>query len=88
MPITKANLDDVVEADLQELIDSAVPESLTLEFKRDMYAGNEAGRKEFLKDLSSFTNSSGGHLILGMDEDQGYASAIAAIKGNPDQTIQ
>ncbi len=88
MSIFRPILDDVDEADVGQLVADGQHEGLSVELKRDMYGNADADRKEFLKDLSSFANSAGGHLIIGIDEARGAAVAIAPIEGDPDATLQ
>ena len=83
MSIFKPNLIDVVEADVGHLVEDAQAEGVHLEFKRDSYGNADADKKEFLKDLWSFANSSGGHLLIGVDEAQGVASAVSSVPGDP-----
>ncbi len=86
--VFKPILEDVVEADVAQLVTDAQHEGLNVEFKRDLYGNADADKKEFLKDLSSFANSAGGHLIIGVDEAEGIASASAPIAGNSDTVLQ
>ena len=81
MPIERTNFEDIDEKDLQDLLDAGVPEGLKFDYKREVYGGSDADKKEFLKDISSFANSDGGHLVLGMDEDGGVPSAINGLPG-------
>ena len=37
----------------------------------------DADKKELLKDMSSFANTSGGHILIGMDTDDGVPVEIA-----------
>jgi len=54
-------------ADLEQLIRDAVPESLTLEYKRSDALSKENGKvNELCKDVSAFANSLGGLLIYGI----------------------
>ncbi|WP_159710387.1 AlbA family DNA-binding domain-containing protein [Geminicoccus flavidas] len=69
-------MDDIRLEHLQSLIDNAAEESRVLDYKRDPYGDNEESRKNFLKDISAFANSSGGHLIIGMREEQGIACEL------------
>ena len=46
----------------------------------------DADKKELLKDMSSFANTSGGHILIGMDTDDGVPVEIAAI--NQSQTLE
>ncbi|PJN93996.1 ATP-binding protein, partial [Amaricoccus sp. HAR-UPW-R2A-40] len=71
--------DSIQEQDILQLIDNGVREGLLLEYKRDRYGQSDADKKEFLKDISSFANRSGGHLIIGINEQDGIAASISAI---------
>ncbi|MGK9287019.1 AlbA family DNA-binding domain-containing protein [Sinorhizobium meliloti] len=88
MSVFKPILEEVVEADVLQLIADGQHEGRNIEFKRDMYGNADADKKEFLKDLSSFSNSAGGLLIIGIDEAQGIAAAVAPIAGNSDAALQ
>ncbi|WP_274426905.1 AlbA family DNA-binding domain-containing protein [Chelativorans sp. YIM 93263] len=88
MSIFKPILQEVAEADIQQLLADEQHEGLGVEFKRDMYGNADADKKEFLKDLSAFANSAGGQLLIGVDELQGAANAISPIVGDPDVTLQ
>ncbi len=67
--ITK-NVNEITENDLQELIDNSVSENKTLEYKQSLPGNLDADKKEFLSDISSFSNASGGDLIFGITEDR------------------
>lgn len=75
MPLTKINFDDIVEADLNDEIEAGAPEGAQRDYKRDAYGRADADVKEFLKDVTSFANTAGGHLIIGIDEDAGIPNA-------------
>lgn len=79
MSIERANFDAVSEQDLQQLVAAQVPEGLRLEYKRETYGNTDAEKREFLKDISAFANSSGGHLILGMEEAGGIATGLVGV---------
>jgi hypothetical protein len=64
---------------IQRLIDDAVPESITVEYKLKIQVDTPKDKKEFLADVSSFANASGGELIFGIEEDQGIPQGIAPI---------
>jgi len=72
-------LADLTEADLLSLI-GVEQEGKVLEFKAQLALARDAERKEFLYDLSSFANASGGHIIFGMPEQGGFATGIAPIQ--------
>ncbi|WP_145925935.1 helix-turn-helix domain-containing protein [Shinella sp. HZN7] len=88
MSIFRPGLEQVQEADVQQLVADGQTEGMHVEFKRDMYGNSDADKKEFLKDLSSFANSAGGQLVVGIDEAQGVASGVFPIAGDPDATLQ
>lgn len=57
--------DELVEADIQKLIDGSEEESIILEFKRELGSNS----KEIAKDFSAMSNSEGGIIIYGLNED-------------------
>lgn len=89
MSLAGKNFDQLSETDFLELIEVGVSEGVMLDYKRDSYGNSDSDKKEFLKDVSSFSNTSGGHLIIGMSESEGVASAISPILDiNPDKELQ
>lgn len=60
------SVDQITEEDLQALKDSSVSEGKTIEYKQSLPSKSDSGKKEFLADVSSFANASGGDLILGI----------------------
>lgn len=88
MSIERADFDAITEADLAELLAGQVPEGLYIDYKRDLYGNADADRREALKDISAFANAAGGHLIIGIDEQNGVPSSIPGIAGvNPDEVV-
>jgi hypothetical protein len=59
MALSTINFEDISERDLTEFISAGVPEGVLLDYKREMYGRSDSDAKEFLKDISSFTNTSG-----------------------------
>lgn len=88
MTISSIAFEDISETDLTEIITAGVPEGALIDYKRDMYGNTDADVKEFLKDVSSFANTYGGHLIVGVDEAAGIPTRMAALSGDPDQDLQ
>jgi len=60
----------VDKTDVERFVAQAVTEGRTLDYKRDLPGSSDADGKEFLADISSFANSSGGYLIFGVDEER------------------
>ena len=71
---------EIEESDLNYLIDNTVGESKTLEFKESLPGNSDSDKKEFLADVSSFANASGGVLIFGIKEKNGVAFQLRPIK--------
>ncbi len=74
------NFDQINQETIQALIAAGATESVHLDFKRATYGKLDGDKKELLKDISSFANSLGGHLVIGVDEEEGAASAIVALE--------
>jgi hypothetical protein len=88
MPITRPDFENLCEADLQTLLDNEVPEGIHIEYKRGLYGRTDSDKKEFLKDVSSFANTAGGHLVLGIAAKDGVPSAIVGLAGDLDAEQQ
>jgi hypothetical protein len=72
------NLEEIKLEDLRQLIADGVPEGKTIEYKRDFYRLANSDEKdrvkqheEMLKDISSFANTLGGDLIIGIEDTDG-----------------
>jgi predicted HTH transcriptional regulator len=88
MPIDRLDFDSISEADLIELLTTKVPEGLRIEYKQALYGNSDAEKREALKDTSAFANAFGGHLILGIEEQNGLPIAIHGISSiNPDEVM-
>jgi hypothetical protein len=88
MPLAAISFDRIAESDLAEQIATGVPEGVLVDYKKDMYGRSDADVKELLKDVSSFANTSGGHLIIGIEESGGVPVAINPLTGDADQDLQ
>lgn len=81
------SLNDIQLSDLKSLITNQVPEGKTLEYKSILKLDKDADKKEFLYDVSSFANSSGGDIIFGISEgeEKGLPVSVDGIDGNIDE---
>jgi Putative DNA-binding domain len=79
MALLHIPLAQIDEARLQTLITAGAAESRTIDYKRASYGNAHADYSEFLADVSSFANTSGGDLVLGMDETNGIPTAITPL---------
>ena len=84
---TYETLDRITLADLQALVDTSAPENDRIDYKgRDAYSENEAAKK-WCKTLSAFANAGGGCVLLGVEEEDGCASALVGFDGDTDKLI-
>lgn len=74
-------LDQITEADLQDLATNKVAEGTLLEYKATLPAASDGERIKFLRALSSFANTQGGDLIYGIQATQGIPTAIPGLGG-------
>jgi hypothetical protein len=87
--LLNVSFDAVSEAHLQDLVSTGVPEGVFLEYKRTFYGNGDADVKEYLKDVSSFANTHGGDLVIGIEEKGGLARKVSGVAGvNPDTELQ
>lgn len=82
-------LDTVTKEDIDNLVENSVPEGRTIEYKRTLPGNNDEERREFLADVSSFANASGGDLVYGLAEANGVASEATGVSiDDPDAECQ
>ncbi|MBI2855450.1 MAG: ATP-binding protein [Chloroflexi bacterium] len=60
-------------ADIERLVSDVVCETQRLDYKRDWWGNNDDGKREMLRDISSFANAYGGHIVLGVETERGGA---------------
>jgi predicted HTH transcriptional regulator len=84
MTLMHLPLEQVQQHHLQSLIDAQAPETQTIEYKRETYGGNDDARAEFLADVSSFANTSGGDLVIGLEAREGVPIALTPFNGSVD----
>lgn len=82
-------LESISKADLQALVSDEVPEGKTIKYKELLPDNSYGEKKEFLADVSSFSNAAGGHLLFGIEEDAGVPVQIRGLQNiDPDAEIQ
>jgi hypothetical protein len=72
-------LHQITYADIERSVAERWPEGKTLDYKRDAYGNKDDDKKELLKDVSSFANTQGGDILIGVDEDKGLPTAIPGV---------
>jgi hypothetical protein len=81
-------LDKITEADLNNVISNGVPESATIDYKRETYGNSDGDKREFLADVSSFANTIGGDIVIGIDEASGLPTAVTPLTGDIDAEVR
>lgn len=94
-PIIGIPLENIGEKDLQALIDTGYHEDKFIDYKKELPAFAlqktnvpDKDKKEFLNDISSFANASGGDIIYGIPEKNGVPinlSGVSISKSDFDQ---
>lgn len=82
MFINDKRIDEVGEADLQALVSAGVLEAKRIEYKLNLPGSTDNDKKEFLADVSSLANSSGGDIVFGMREEKGAATELIGFPSN------
>jgi hypothetical protein len=84
MALMHIPLERVEQRHLQALIDAKASESRSIDYKRNTYGNSDGARAEFLADVSSFANSVGGDLVIGMTATAGVPTAFMPFEADVD----
>jgi hypothetical protein len=87
MPLKGMQPRDIAEPALQSLLAGQVPEGKTIDYKLELPGSSDGAKKDFLADLSSFANASGGHIVFGMSEKKGLPVELRGIAGDIDAAV-
>ena len=88
MALLHIPFESISERHIDELIKGQVAESRDVEYKRETYGNSDADYAEFLADVSSFANTSGGDLLLGVAATKGVPIALHPLQIDPDTEIR
>lgn len=77
-------LDQITEADLLALIQEKVREGTLMDYKRAINLQADQSKAELCRDVSSFANAAGGHIVIGMDESGGLPTTLTGIPATTD----
>ena len=80
MSLRHKPLDFISEQDLADLVQNGVPETRDLEYKQALPGNSDSGKREFLADVSSLANASGGDLVIGVREEEGVAVDVTGVE--------
>ncbi|GAH81593.1 unnamed protein product, partial [marine sediment metagenome] len=75
---------DITKTDIDFLIENKIGESKTLEYKETLPDSKDSAKKEFLADISSFANASGGDVIYGI---KARVNADGKKTGEPEEIV-
>jgi hypothetical protein len=64
---------------LERLVADRTLERRHLDFKLKLKIDKDADKKEFLADVSSFANAGGGHILIGVREEDGRAAELVGL---------
>jgi len=79
MALLHIPLQQIDEQRLNALIGAGAPETRYIDYKRQTYGNAHADYSEFLADISSFANTAGGDVVIGMDAQNGIPTAITPL---------
>ncbi len=88
MALLDIPLGTIVANDLRQLIDSGAVESLYVDYKAATYGTTPEQHREFLADISSFANTAGGDLIIGMIEKGGVPIGFRPFTEYPEPELR
>jgi hypothetical protein len=81
-------LDRIREDDLGRLIATEAAESVYIDYKEATYGSTGEQHREFLADISSFANTVGGDIVIGMTEENGVPTGFKPFLDYPDVELR
>ncbi|MGB8365241.1 MAG: ATP-binding protein [Rhizomicrobium sp.] len=87
MALLHLPLGAIDEAQLNRLVSARVAEARDIEYKRESYGAADADHAEWLADITSFANTAGGDLLIGVAATKGVPTALSPLNGDPDNEI-
>ena len=70
---------DITLTDLEQLVELGQQESPRIDFKREEVFNQNNEKREFLRDVTSFANSHGGFIVIGIEEVEGVTTAMPGV---------
>jgi hypothetical protein len=70
-------LNEITEEDVRALVGTS--EDPYLDFKARLYKATDADKHELAKDVTAIANAYGGDLVIGVEDDDGFAKAIVPV---------
>ncbi|NJS41532.1 hypothetical protein HC766_04220 [Candidatus Gracilibacteria bacterium] len=80
MSVLEKELEMVTKEDIESLVSGQVRENRTVDYKRALPGDDDKSKREFLADVSSFANATGGDLVFGVEEKGGLPTKIRGVR--------
>lgn len=81
-------VESVDESALDRLVQAEATEDSDLEFKRELYGRNDAGKHELAKDVAAMANLHGGLVVIGVIEEDGAASMLSPVGVSEEEILR
>jgi hypothetical protein len=81
-------IDKIAKADIESLVTARVSERKTLEYKLKLPSNQTDDKREFLYDVSSFANTSGGDIVFGIADERDSAGKPTGVPSPPQGLTQ
>ncbi|WP_126244378.1 AlbA family DNA-binding domain-containing protein [Chitinophaga rhizosphaerae] len=83
MRLSGKSVVELSNEDILSLIERRVPESITLDYKRDFKLKDDGDRSELLADITAFHNTEGGIIIFGLEDEKDELNQSTGIPQLP-----
>ncbi|MBT9471812.1 MAG: ATP-binding protein [Pseudomonadota bacterium] len=87
MALLHIRFEDIDESHLRRLLVAGIAESRDIEYKRQPYTNSDNDKAECLADISSFANTAGGDILVGIDAKDGIPLKLVPLTGSADADI-
>jgi hypothetical protein len=87
MSLSHLPLSAIDERVLKGLIDARAGEARDIDYKRDLYGDTEEDKAEWLADVSSFANTAGGDIVIGLEAKAGIPTRFVPLNVDLDKEI-
>jgi hypothetical protein len=74
------NWEDISIETLEDAVEEGYPEGKELEFKRELNPENSGHKAKLLGEVTSFANSGGGDLVVGIVDEEGIATGLWPVQ--------
>ena len=79
-------LDGLTAEHIESLVGNAIEEEFDLDFKRDLYERNDQKKRDLAGDVAAMANTAGGVILLGVEDQDGRATAAPGVDLSDEET--